>query len=45
MSMGVDVSIFKPMPKEEMRKELNIPEADKLIFFVGNMIEAKGVLI
>ena len=44
MSMGVDASIFKPMPKEEMRKELNIPESEKLLLYVGNMIEAKGVL-
>src|SRR5690606_4070263 len=44
MSMGVDTDIFQPMPKEEARRELDIPSNEKLLLFVGNMIEAKGVL-
>ncbi|WP_252502314.1 glycosyltransferase [Sporosarcina sp. Marseille-Q4943] len=44
MSMGVNTDIFQPMPKEEARKQLDIPPTEKLLLFVGNMIEAKGVL-
>ncbi|MCM3711731.1 glycosyltransferase [Sporosarcina luteola] len=44
MSMGVDTEIFKPMTKEVARRELDIPSNEKLLLFVGNMIEAKGVL-
>lgn len=44
MSMGVNTEIFKPMAKEEARKELGIPSDDELLLFVGNMIEAKGIL-
>jgi glycosyltransferase involved in cell wall biosynthesis len=44
MSMGVNTEIFQPMPKENARKELDIPSTEKLLLFVGNMIEAKGVL-
>ncbi|WP_432357383.1 glycosyltransferase [Sporosarcina sp. UB5] len=44
MSMGVDTDIFKPMRKEEARKQLDILPTEKLLVFVGNMIEAKGVL-
>lgn len=44
MSMGVNTETFHPMPKEEARKELGIPSNEKLLLFVGNMIEAKGVL-
>lgn len=44
MSMGVNTEIFQPMPKEDARKELGIPSTEKLLLFVGNMIEAKGVL-
>ncbi|MFS0688580.1 glycosyltransferase [Sporosarcina sp. 179-K 8C2 HS] len=44
MSMGVNTEIFQPMPKEEARKQLDIPQNEKLLLFVGNMIEAKGVL-
>ena len=32
---GVDMQIFKPMPKGEMRKELNLPRDKKLVVFVG----------
>lgn len=44
MSMGVDTQIFKPLPKVDMRDELNISQTEKMILFVGNLIEAKGVL-
>ncbi|MBB4823556.1 glycosyltransferase involved in cell wall biosynthesis [Sporosarcina luteola] len=44
MSMGVDTSVFKPFSKEEMRKELDIPSHEKVVLYVGNIIEAKGLL-
>lgn len=44
MSMGVNTEVFKPMPKSEARQELSIPENEKTLLYVGNMIEAKGVL-
>lgn len=44
MSMGVDTSIFRPMSKLEARRELGIPLEDKMLLYVGNMIEAKGIL-
>lgn len=44
MSMGVNTEIFQPMPIAEARKHLDIPATEKLLLFVGNMIEAKGVL-
>lgn len=44
MSMGVDTSVFQQIPKEEARQALQLPQEEKLLLFVGNMIEAKGVL-
>lgn len=44
MSMGVDTSIFVPLEKEEARKELGIPLEQKMVLYVGNMIEVKGIL-
>lgn len=44
MSMGVDTSVFKPFPKEETRMELDIPAQEKVVLYVGNLIEAKGLL-
>lgn len=44
MSMGVNTDIFKPMPKVEARNEVGIPVDEKIVLFVGNMIQAKGIL-
>ena len=44
MSMGVDTSIFKPMGQEEVRLLLDVPLNERVILFVGNVIEAKGVM-
>lgn len=44
MSMGVDTSIFKPMGQEEVRLLLDVPLNERVILFVGNVIEAKGVV-
>ncbi|MEZ7170349.1 glycosyltransferase [Sporosarcina sp. OR05] len=44
MSMGVDTSVFVPLEKSEARKELGIPSEQKMVLYVGNMIEAKGIL-
>lgn len=44
MSMGVDTTVFQYKSKEEARQALQLPTDEKLLLFVGNMIEAKGVL-
>lgn len=44
MSMGVDTSVFAPMPKQAVRRSLSIPVKEKSILYIGNMIEAKGIL-
>lgn len=44
MSMGVNTSIFKPVSKEEARKGLGLSIEENVILFVGNVIEAKGLL-
>ncbi|MDV6377041.1 glycosyltransferase [Sporosarcina sp. GW1-11] len=44
MSMGVDTKIFKRMGQEEVRLLLNIPLNERVVIFVGNVIEAKGVM-
>lgn len=44
MSMGVDTSIFKKVSQEVARAELQLDNKRKLLLFVGNIIEAKGLL-
>ncbi|PID14461.1 glycosyl transferase family 1 [Sporosarcina sp. P34] len=44
MSMGVDTSVFKPMAQEEVRLLLDVPLNERVVLFVGNVIEAKGVM-
>lgn len=44
MSMGVDTSIFKYVPKQEAREQLGLPAEEKIMLFVGNVIRAKGLL-
>ncbi|PID21955.1 glycosyl transferase family 1 [Sporosarcina sp. P3] len=44
MSMGVDTEVFKPMGQEEVRLLLDVPLNERVVLFVGNVIEAKGVM-
>ncbi|HJF31926.1 MAG TPA: glycosyltransferase [Sporosarcina psychrophila] len=44
MSMGVDTTIFKYVPKVEAREKLGLPIEEKMLIFVGNVIQAKGLL-
>ncbi|ARF18170.1 glycosyltransferase [Sporosarcina ureae] len=44
MSMGVDTDVFKPMGQEEVRLLLDVPLNERVVLFVGNVIEAKGVM-
>lgn len=44
MSMGVDTSVFKYVEKEAAREQLNLPQEEKVMLFVGNIIRAKGLL-
>ncbi|WP_248137865.1 glycosyltransferase [Bacillus infantis] len=43
LNMGVNRSVFQPLKKEELRRELGIPEGSEPILFVGNIIPEKGV--
>ncbi len=40
---GVDLSLFRPIPRDEAREELGIPEERKLIAFVGRIEPLKGI--
>ncbi|REB08813.1 glycosyltransferase family 4 protein [Sporosarcina sp. BI001-red] len=44
MSMGVDRSVFHPLPRAVVRDELGLPVHDPTILFIGNLIREKGVL-
>lgn len=44
MSMGVDTNVFKPMGQEEVRLLLNVPLNEQVLIYVGNVIEAKGII-
>lgn len=44
MSMGVDTSVFKEIPKAEAREQLGLPIDEKIMLYVGNVIRAKGLL-
>jgi len=44
LSMGVDQSIFKPIPKEKAIFNLKISQNTFQFLFVGNIIKAKGIL-
>jgi len=44
MSMGVDTSIFNYVAKVEAREKLSLPIEEKMLIFVGNVIQAKGLL-
>lgn len=40
---GVDKEIFRPMPVNQCRESLGLGQNLKLILFVGNIIESKGI--
>lgn len=40
---GVDVSHFHPMPKEDARKNIGVPEHIRMILFVGRIEPLKGI--
>lgn len=44
INMGVNREIFKPYGKRKTREELGISAEEKVILFVGNILEQKGVL-
>ncbi len=44
MSMGVDTSVFNYVAKVEAREKLSLPIEEKILIFVGNVIQAKGLL-
>lgn len=44
MSMGVDTSIFNYVAKVEAREKISLPIEEKILIFVGNVIQAKGLL-
>lgn len=43
MNMGVNRDIFFPQPKEHCREKLGLSKEKKILLFVGNIIEQKGV--
>lgn len=42
LSMGVDTDVFRPRERAAVRADLGIPEDEKAVLFVGNIIRAKG---
>lgn len=44
MSMGVDRSVFHPVPRASVRTELGLPAQQSVIVFIGNLIREKGLL-
>ncbi|CQR46191.1 Putative teichuronic acid biosynthesis glycosyltransferase TuaC [Paraliobacillus sp. PM-2] len=44
MNMGVNRSIFRPMPQQEAKTTLQLDREQKIILYVGNLIEAKGMI-
>ena len=43
MSMGVNRHIFYPQSQKRCRETIGLPEDKKILLFVGNVIEQKGV--
>ncbi|WP_079478018.1 glycosyltransferase [Halobacillus salinus] len=43
MSMGVNREVFKPVPKQQAKQDLNLDQKDFHILYVGNIIRAKGI--
>jgi len=44
LNMGVDRGIFSPRNKEELKQKLQLRKQTNHILFVGNIIEAKGII-
>ncbi len=42
---GVDLSVFRPRPKAEMRAELSLPADACIALFVGNFLDVKNPLM
>ncbi len=40
---GVDLSLFSPMPQQDFRSHLGLPPDKRIILFVGNLTENKGL--
>jgi len=40
---GVEIELFKPLNKENTKKELKLPQNKKIILFVGHIIVRKGL--
>ncbi|MEK6964461.1 MAG: glycosyltransferase [Nanoarchaeota archaeon] len=40
---GVDMGLFKPRPKDSLRKKLKLPLQKKIILFVGSLLSIKGI--
>ena len=40
---GVDTILFSPMDRVECRKKLNIPNEQKIVLFMGNLKQIKGL--
>ncbi|WP_205600792.1 polysaccharide pyruvyl transferase family protein [Gracilibacillus sp. YIM 98692] len=43
INMGVDRSVFRPIEKAEARQLVGIPQDQKVVLFIGNLIYAKGL--
>lgn len=43
LNMGVNRAIFKPAPQHEARAKLQLSQDKKIIVYVGNLIEKKGI--
>jgi glycosyltransferase involved in cell wall biosynthesis len=44
INMGVNREVFKPIGREKARKQLNLPQDENVILFVGNLIRQKGLV-
>lgn len=44
INMGVNRDVFKPIGREAARKQLQLPQDEKMILFVGNLIRQKGLV-
>lgn len=44
INMGVNRNIFKPIPKSDAKIHCGISSDEKIILFVGNIIEQKGLI-
>lgn len=42
-SCGIDVNHFRPMVRNQARQQLNLPERDPIVLFVGSLFRHKGV--